>query len=242
MKQRLDADPAPALSRGLRLLELLGVEGQQSLEQLARKTGWPKSSVLRYLNALSLAGAAAQDNASLKWKALKRLQPLVLEHDSIMGRARRSLSALAEASGQCVELYDTGSGQAVLVDRAEPEQVEVAVLARIGFVRDLSELEAIAALCFAFDAERLPRRALWRWEKGEMRPVAAKTRDAVIARARRQTLSRDHDFNSNGIRRMALPLMESGKLRGVVAVAQRQTPRAKAEAVAIEQVLKTFNT
>jgi hypothetical protein len=49
----------------------------------------------------------------------------------------------------------------------------------------------------------------------------------------------DHDFNANGIRRFGIPLLDPEKhFLGILAVAQRQTPRAQAETAQIIKAIQ----
>lgn len=223
------ADPAPALTRGLRVLGLLAVDGQSSLEQLARKTGWPKSSVLRYLVALASSGVVAQNPTTKAWTARKILAPAPADLLAECADARQQLPGLAAITGHCAELYRFAEGKLVLIDRAEPEGTPVSVNARIGFVRDLGELDATAAVTFAFSADIAPPRRLFRWNGGERVTVSATGRDRVLADVRRTRQARDHDFNVHGIRRFAAPVFAANRFVGLLAVAQRQTPRAESE-------------
>ncbi|MBD3314210.1 MAG: helix-turn-helix domain-containing protein [Chitinivibrionales bacterium] len=52
---------APALTRGLMVLERLARHGASSLEHLSRATGLPKTSVLRLLAALEWHGAVVRN-------------------------------------------------------------------------------------------------------------------------------------------------------------------------------------
>jgi len=232
-------DPAPALTRGLRVLELLAIDGHASLDSLARKTGWPKSSLLRYLQALETSGAARQDPASKAWEALRSLQPvLAATASNALEPARRQLSPLAEATRHCVELYRATPSRVELIDRAEPELADVTLVARIGFVRDLRELDATAKIFYAFASQPLPPQPLWRWRAGRKTRLAHPAAAKALAAARREGVACDDDFNSNGIRRFAAPLLNDlGALVGIVSIAQRQTHRAARETDALVRAL-----
>lgn len=227
-------DPAPALTRGLALVELLAEEGHCHLERLAARSGWPKSSVLRYLQAMEGAGVVRQDPLSKGWELLKVLRALEAEETDPLSPHRRRLSGLALQTGHCAELYALNGTDIRLVDRADPAPGEVTLNARIGFIRGHEELEAVTLVFFAYGPLSAAGRRFWRWEGGERTPVPARTRDLALAAVRADGLARDHDFNINGIRRFAIPLEEAGTLKGILAVAQRQTPRADRE---VERIL-----
>lgn len=232
-------DPAPALSRGIALIEWLGREGQSPLELIARRTGWPKSSTLRYLQALAAAGVVRQDPDSLTWVLLKALRPLPIGPASPLEQARTRLAPLAAETGHCAELYQlTAEGHIELIDRADPADHEHLLVARIGFRRDPAELDTTTLLRLAFDPAAKPVRKLWRCEAGAQHAVAAAMRDAAIRAVRTQGYAADHDFNLNGIRRFGVPLLDAqDRLLGVLAVAQRQTPRASVESSRILNAL-----
>ena len=116
--------PAPALARGLQLLDQLAVDGQASLEKLAARNGWPKSSVLRFLQTLEQAGAVLQDPASRHWRALKHLQPLEPPSLPPLEQVRKQLPGLAQGTGHCAELYLWQGNRLRLIDRAEPDSGE----------------------------------------------------------------------------------------------------------------------
>lgn len=233
-------EPAPALSRGLRLMGILSRDGQATLEQLSRLGGWPKSSTLRYLQALAGEGVVRQDKATKTWHLLKVLRPLPPGEGAALGAARRQLAKLAEQTGQCVELYRVAGGTLELMDRADPEDSEVQVVARIGFIRDLKELDATAQVYRALGNGEKRSGGQWQWRSGEKAPVPAREADRIMEETRRRGYGEDRDFNSNGIRRYAIPVREENELVGILAVAQRQTPRAETEVPVILQTLLTF--
>lgn len=229
---------APALTRGLQLLEQLALDGQSSLEKLAARNGWPKSSVLRCLQTLEQAGAVRQDPASKRWQALRRLQLLDGPAIGPLESARKKLPGIAERSGHCAELYQLKDGGLILFDRAEPESTEVTVKARIGFQRDLKEWEATALIAYAYAAELTLPDKVWCWKKGKKKKLSPEKRDQRMAAVREKGIAIDTDFNEFGIRRFAVAVLQDGKLAGVLAVAQRQTPRADSEIDLIQQTLQ----
>jgi DNA-binding IclR family transcriptional regulator len=235
----LESDfPAPALAKGLLLMEQLTKDGQSSLEQIARKHQWPKSSTLRYLQTLEKLGIVHQHPDTLRWQALQRLRPVRSELTGPLAELHARLPALAEESGHCAELYRVGGRHVTLVDRAEPEGGEVTITARIGFHRDLRELDATAGILFAF-TDILPSSGMWWWEEGEKTPVSVETRDRSLVRIRETTLAVDHAFNEHGIRRHALPVLDGTVLIGILAIAQRLTPKFRSEGERIHTVLTT---
>lgn len=233
-----DPSSAPALARGLTLLAQLAVDGQTSLEKLAARNGWPKSSVLRFLQTLEQAGAVKQDPASRRWRALQHLQALDAPNPGPLEMARNRLAVLAQLTGHCAELYRWKDGELSLMDRAEPETGEMMILARIGFRRDLNELDATALIAYAFSPDANVPEKVWAWKKGKKKKLSAEKRNQRLTETRESLLALDSDFNENGIRRFAVPVLHNEKLIGVLAVAQRQTPRADTETDLIKQTLQ----
>ncbi|MGA0332415.1 MAG: helix-turn-helix domain-containing protein [Kiritimatiellia bacterium] len=235
MKQ--PAVSAPALARGILLLDQLAVDGQASLEKLAARNQWPKSSVLRCLQTLEQAGAVEQHPETKHWRALKQLQPLISPALEPMQQARNFLPGLAQGTGHCAELYAWQQGILELIDRAEPDFGDLLVRARIGSRRDLEELDATALILFAFAPDSQPPERVWVWKKGKKKSLSAEKRELRIAECRHQGWAVDQDFNENGIRRFAIPVWAQDRLTGVLAVAQRQTPAADRET---DFILKTL--
>ncbi|GHB92144.1 helix-turn-helix domain-containing protein [Cerasicoccus arenae] len=232
-------DPAPALTRGLALLAILGRDGQSSLEALVRKTGWPKSSVWRYLQALESLGAVHQDDGSKLWEARQALRSVASLESLALEEARRILPVWAKEVKCCVELYRVGVASLVLIDRAEPEDEIVSIRARIGFQRDLEELEATVLIYFAFQNMVLPEANTWVWDEGRKRKVDPSAAAMRINEARTFNWAQDNDFNEFGIRRFACPILDGDQLVGVIAIAQRQTPRAERDKLLLIETIRT---
>ncbi|WFB36763.1 helix-turn-helix domain-containing protein [Kiritimatiellota bacterium B12222] len=237
MKQQ--SPPAPALARGIQLIEQLAVDGQATLEKLSAKNGWPKSSVLRCLQTLEQLKVVVQDQETLHWRTLQRLQPCDLPTLAPLERARKKLPLLAQQTDECTELYRYHEGQLQLIDRAEPDTGEMMVVARIGYQRKLDELDATALMVYAFDPHSVPPAKGWIWKKGKHKILSPEKRTQRIAAAQKKFFASDDHFNESGIRRFAIPVMHAQTLLGVLAVAQRQTPRADTQSDAIIQTLLT---
>ncbi|WP_309380063.1 helix-turn-helix domain-containing protein [Cerasicoccus frondis] len=233
------ADPAPALTRGLELLSLICRDGQISLEALVRKTAWPKSSVWRYLQALEAFGAVQQDATTKLWGARLTLRPVDVASSAAMIDAKKLLPQLATSVHCCTELYSVEGRRICLIDRAEPDDELVALRARIGFERELSELDSTALIFFAFQDEFQPLAKSWIWREGRRHKLGQRIVQMRIQEARECGWALDCDFNENGFRRFSRPVLEGQKLTGILSIVQRQTPLAEREKVAIIKHLKT---
>ncbi len=219
------ADPAPALSRGLAVLRALATDGPQTLEQLARASGWPKSSLLRLLRSLEGFGAVRRDTATKRYHALLTLTPLGDRGPGLLERAAPLLDALCAATAQTTELYAWGDGTLTMIDRREPEDALVSVRARIGFHRHLAELEALSQVVHAFDdTAKLPNKP-WAWRGGKRVTLRLTAARKAVAEAQRRGVGIDLGVNEYGIRRYAAPLRVGQHLLGVLAIAQFCTPR-----------------
>jgi len=219
------ADPAPALSRGLAVLRALATDGPQTLEQLAHASGWPKSSLLRLLRSLAAFGAVRRDASTKRYHALLTLAPLGDAGPGLLEQAAPVLDGLCAETAQTTELYAWGDGALTMIDRREPEDALVSVRARIGWRRDLSELEALSQVVHAFDASVKLAGKPWAWRGGRRSALSRTAARQAVAEAKRRGVGIDLGVNEYGIRRYAAPLLAGDRLRGVLALAQFCTPR-----------------
>lgn len=213
-------DPAPALTRGVRLLERLGRDGPQVLERIAGESGVAKSTALRLLNALERIGMVARDPVTRRWHARVAL---VSGGDSEAERARlrQVLADLARAGRHAAEAWSWRDGRPSMVDRADPEDVSTVVRARIGADRDLVEVDAVVLVGFAHD----PAGARWlrSHTQAQDRRQVTVARDALAAQVemcRRSGCACDAGINANGVRRFAAPWRDAGgSFRGAIVLA-----------------------
>lgn len=224
----LPRDPAPALQRGLALLRLLDQDGPQSLERLVQVTGWPKSSVHRLLQSLELNQAVHRDPQSRRYIAVLRLVHDHPQTHELRRQAQPIMARLAEQTGHTVELYSwrSAAGQLVMDLRCEPDDKQVAVRARVGSHRELSELDATAQIVQAFS---LPRsrwhRRQWVWNQGERRQLSRNEVCDHVQHVHKQRYAIDLNVNSHGVRRYAVPLFNADEqLAAVLALAQVCSP------------------
>ncbi len=213
-------DPAPALTRGLRLLERLGRDGPQVLERLSADSGVAKSTTLRLLAALERIGMVARDPVTRRWHARVALVA-GRDGEAESARLRQVLADLARASGHAAEAWLWQDGRSNMVDRADPEDVSTAVRARIGSVRDPSEVDAVMLVAFA----HAPGGPVWqpRQTQAADRQQVVVGRSALAAQVevcRRAGCAVDAGINANGVRRFAAPWMDAqGAFRGAIALA-----------------------
>ncbi len=222
-------DPAPALGRGLRLLRHLESRGASSLERLAADQAWPKSSVARLLTSLEQAGVIRRDPVTRRYHALVRLAALASEEERLDAAWRPVAHALAQEVGHTVELHRFDGRGLHMIDRCEPESAIVWARARIGFVRDLDELDALTQLVLALGLARprWPRVRFWAWIGGRKLACSMARVARQVAAAARDLGAVDLGINPHGVRRYAAPVFQRpGELAAIVAVAQVCPPQA----------------
>lgn len=233
------ADPAPALTRGLTLLQILEREGASSLDQLTSHSGWPKSSVFRLLHSLEAYGAVERDAATKRYTASLRLVPVAGGEDDLRRAARSELVPLAESCGSSAELFAWDGYQLVMIDRADPEDAQVIVRNRVGTTRSLSELEALSQVVHAW-ADPESSAPYWAWGTDGRRDLDAAGVAQLIASAR-VGLGDDHLPNGYGIARLAAPIRGGdGGLIGVLSLARIHAERSpERDAIAADTLTAT---
>ncbi len=112
--------PVPSVHRAFRLLEILSDSlGGLGVSELARRTGWPKSSIHNILVTLAQDGFVAQDPESGRYRMTVKLFSIsgsVVERIDIRVIAHPFLVELAEATGETVNLGIMDGAQAIYVD------------------------------------------------------------------------------------------------------------------------------
>jgi DNA-binding IclR family transcriptional regulator len=215
---KLPADPAPALSRGLVLLALLDRSGPARLEDLATSARLPKPSVLRLLRTLQTAGAADREPGGKRWRALARLVPTADIATTLRARAAAALDHLCLRSGHIAELYALEDRGLRMIDRREPAGCAVTLRAQIGFLRDWNEAEAVAQLGLAFGAAPVTRH--WAYRDGKPARLAVTALRRKLSRVRDERVAVDFEANVHGVRRIAVPIVDSQRrLSGALAIA-----------------------
>lgn len=205
------------------MLRHLNREGACSLDRLARTSGWPKASVLRLMRSLEAADAAARDPVSKRWRSLVRLIAGDTREAVLRRRCGEAVAWLCQAATHTAEVYAVTERGLEMVDRAEPEDVEVVVRARIGFVRPWDDVDAVVQLGLAFGGTRPASRTASRPRVDRLGERLALTKTALgtmLATVRQGELAVDEHANGNGVRRFAAPLFDAaGGMVGVITVA-----------------------
>ncbi len=231
---------APALRRGIAVLRLLAAQGPFSLEEIARETGFPKSSLLRILRALVDLDLVARPASTKQYRATAQLVPLRVSGRAFAEALGRTLETLAADTGQTAEWYVPGPDGMVMVRRAEPSRGEIWVMARIGFLRPWrGELDAPAALGLAFFREMPSGGGWWTYDAKRARMRLKRTDVARrIARARADESMADPHCNPNGVRRTSALVRHRDEPAGVLALAESvPTGRAEGQSRYCDQLL-----
>lgn len=215
-------DDRGALVRGLNVLKRLAAEPGLTLEQLVRKTGYPKTSLFRILQALTGEQMITRDRRG-SYHPRVRLQ--FLSDPSFEDVLRQAMQSLAATTGQTVEWYQTQKEGMRLLVRELPCDTEIGVQARVGFIRPWNEeLDAVLCVGLAFLKPLTLVVDTSRFE-GYQQPfvrscIPAETAQARIAAAAATGVCRDDIANSNNVRRVAELVRHRDRPFGVLAVAE----------------------
>ncbi|MBS3820545.1 MAG: helix-turn-helix domain-containing protein [Phycisphaerae bacterium] len=212
--------PAPALARGLAVLQQLAVK-PLTLDALARTLDLPKASLLRLCRTLETLGLVGRQSGTKAFFA--RAQVVPIESAGMVGQVETVLSDLAAETGQTTEWYVYNASGMVLLRRADPPRGEVAVVARPGFTQGWSgELDAVVALGLAFFRdEPIDYRSNWTYvAPGERGNLTVRDARRIVAEARESSIARDPQINANGVRRTAAVVARQGRPLGILAVAE----------------------
>ena len=222
----MEKTPTPALERGLKILELIHQSDEKSLSDLAKESGFPKSSVSRYIDTLVKAGYIERIFETQKFRSSCSIIKNHTRSDLIIEQLPQAMKSMVEATGFTAEWYEYENGQAVVKLIHEPENVSVKVVTKYNFARQLDlELDVIARLFLANVGipSPMPDYYIRHWE--EKQSVSDKEAVELIEGVKAETVVVDTDFNQNGVRRCALAIKdENGDFLGVLALAGHYHP------------------
>lgn len=233
---------APALSRGLAVLAVLGEQTSATLEELARHLALPKASVYRLLDTLERTGFVRK-TADKRYTPLYAFQPLVERQYHYRQYLGPKMEALCQSIECTVEWYEPTSEGMKLVLQKHPD-TELFVHAKPGFLRDWNtEFEAVTRLALAFspEAPRTSRMAYYA-TNGRMKMLGKREIDQRIQSAVQQATAYDAVYNSRGVRRFAAVALDSdsGDMIGILAIAESYQFNRKTKAQTYLKQLKTI--
>jgi DNA-binding IclR family transcriptional regulator len=114
----------PAVDKALEILGLLRTEGREmSLAEIAKATGWHKSSVQRVLTTLSYHKFLQRDEATKRYSlgiALADYGRIALNNLDIRQIAKPLLQELVDYSGETAVLAILNDTKMVMIDKKEP--------------------------------------------------------------------------------------------------------------------------
>ena len=218
---------APALTRGILVLRFLVQHGESSLEKLAKALSIPKSSLIRILGVLIDLGLVAREKQNDSYYALQQSIAIVPTADRLRENIRDALRGIAKDMQQTAEWYVVVEGRLILLDRVEPLDKEVKILARIGFIRVWNdEIEAVSSIGYAWECAPLSTdEKFWLYHgDGIRKSLSLSQAQSLIEKIRIKGCASDRFFNINGVRRIAVPVVFDGKLEGILAAAEFLTP------------------
>lgn len=222
-------DIAPALSRGIGVIRILANGESMTLEELARQTAFPRSSLLRILEVLAAEGIVERVLPQKQYRLLQNLTP-VSEGD-FEQRLEQLLTQLSAQTGQTAEFYLPFADGMTIVARREAPEAETGVKARIGYVRGwIGELDAVNLVGTAFfrTEKELPAKAGYHIyiSPGKTAPLKPAAARELLGRARDERSAADTVVNTNNVRRLASLVVRGGQPYGVVALAEVAGPGA----------------
>ncbi len=222
----MEKTPTPALERGLQILELIHQGDEKSLSELAKESGFPKSSVSRYIDTLVQAGYVERIHETQKFRSGCSIIRTHTKSDFIIEQLPQAMKSMVEETGFTAEWYELENGQAVVKLIHEPENVSVKVVTKYNFARQLNrELDVIARLFLANIGKPspMPNYYIRHWE--EKQPLSNTDAAKLIEEVNNETVVVDKYFNQNGVRRCALAVKdENGDFLGVLALAGHYHP------------------
>lgn len=222
----ISPDPAPALTRGLEILATLARDGASTLESIARVTGFPKTSVLRLLTALCDCGAVERDAYTKRYSAGVLLQRREGTGLSRIQRVREVMAGLSQQFGHTCELYRIMNVGLTMIDRAQPEEMTVTAMARIGHHRDLHEIESLCMICRTWGSDQItfPKTKLWQWDEHcNEKPITLAAVNQLIKQTRKRQYAVDVSINPHSVRRYSVPILtgnDQSTLWGILSLAQ----------------------
>ncbi len=215
------ASLAPALARGIRLLERLDMEGPCTLSFLADRLAIPVATVHRLLKELESLGCVERQG-DRRFRSLKRLVSAENPDENFMLRLEKTLETLSLEANATAEWYEAKDGNLFLA-KQQVGRGELQVRAKPGFVRDMSkELEAVSTIGYAFwkSAPKV-RPGICRYVvDGNLERIPVGVARRIVNEARIDGLAVDEFYNAHAVRRMAVPVFFKARFRGALSLAE----------------------
>src|SRR5690606_19386768 len=127
------------LARGIETLRIMTHCPALSLDDLARRTHYPKSSLLRILETLAQMGLVERDDSTKTYYALQRLIPIRHMDADFPSRLNAALIDLSASFQFTAEWWIHSDEGMVLIERVDSPTGGAQVLARVGFLRQWND-------------------------------------------------------------------------------------------------------
>jgi DNA-binding IclR family transcriptional regulator len=219
----LPAEPTPAAVRVIDVIRCLGEFGPQQRDAIARCTGIPRSTCLRLLAALRASRVTEHDSHDGFWRLRERLTPITDDSDDLLAAGATVFEELCARGTFTAEVYALVDRRLRLVRKQEAVAAVLSTRVQPGWVHDVRQADARTLILVGWGLvePRAPLQTIMgvdgpTWSVDEIQQGGAV--------ARRRRFACDLGFNSHGILRQAVPLLDNGVLRGVLAGAQFLTP------------------
>ncbi len=215
-----NTSPAPALTRGIRVLQYMDEDREYSLDELANSLDYPKSSLLRILDVLLDENLINRSFETKKYRPLTRLVALSEFHFET--RLEKALESLASTTGLTAEWYEYSPDGMVLIRQKFPKGREAYVQAREGWlIKWDSILNAVNSLGIAnFSPMTDFSRLSYYSEDGHKTKVTKNLLKRQLQLAKSQGAVIDKFVNSCSVRRIAAVITAGSTVRGVIALAE----------------------
>lgn len=216
---------APALTRGIQILQFLSKNDNSSLHEMTNVLKIPKSSLLRILDEMISLDIVSRNERTGHYYALQKLIPAIPAADQFKEKINQLLLQAAEKTGYTAEWYIPSKMGPILVDRKDPSDKEVKVLAQIGFIRKWDdELEAVSGVGYAFGDQQIPLK-IWQYDAQTRRKNHSTAQiHSAIQEIKTNGYAQDLYYNINGVKRIAFPVRERSQLKGIFVLAKSISP------------------
>lgn len=225
--------PAPALQRGLHILELLKDGENRSLEDISNSLGFPKSSVTRLLETLCGMDYVERDETTKRYTTRVALYPLTQRHSRFRQLIQSCLENLSAELELTTEWFTPMKDHVLLTQRCEDTSNSVRIRAQLGFRREYwTEFDALARIgqkALKRKGTKKQMNQCWVYNKGEKKTITASAVTSGIKAITDDLIAYDDEYNPNGIRRMAIGIRDAdNSLFGIIAVPVHYHPKADA--------------
>ena len=224
---------APALERGIKVLNLLSREGELSLENITNCTRIPKASLLRFLDTLMTQGCVKRDPKTKKFSALMTLNPVQGKMDDFSITKREMMNQLSSDHQVTAEWFELNEDSMELTERVEPETEIINVTARVGYKKSLTkDVSAVSKVALSYLLNETNTKIIFDDPKIELL-------DSIKDVEKNNYYAEDTDYNQEGFKRIAKVITSNeGDLVGVLSLAINSTPQNDVDLKAIERRLK----